>query len=297
MQDVIFRERSHRQDYVVNLTKHLNELRQLNCAKKDHIKNLENSIVEEDRIIASLGVDNENIHNAYETQRRCFYQYYLKEFEHSVLLKPMEKLKLICDDTSKINIQSIGDITIESKIKDLIESLCFDVHSLVSHIKNIEFSYNNEQSKTEIIKMAIQQLKDVDIEKLIHISLDNLVTIFNLLDNDCPQINNFLAFWYVIRSVYENNQILENTADILDCQMKNLKTKLSDVTSKYMTLSANKCDKKCESVVLDDFCAVTEEITVQQIRSLEFSRIIAVDDKQISEDLNKIKQLKSKIEK
>lgn len=108
-------------------------------------------------------------------------------------------------------------------------------------------------------------------------------------------VNEFLALCYIIKIVYENNRTLENATGELDDEMEMLQMSLSDVTSEYMALDASKSDKKCESVVLDDFCAVTEEITAHQIRNLEFGRIIAADEKQIAEELNKIEQLKANI--
>lgn len=89
--------------------------------------------------------------------------------------------------------------------------------------------------------------------------------------------------------------MLEIVAGELDDEMEMLQMSLSDVTTEYMALDASKSDKKCESVILDDFCVVTEEITAHQIRNLEFGRILAVDEEQIAEELNKIEQLKAKI--
>lgn len=240
-------------------------------------------------------MDIEKAFNAYETQRRRFHQYHLDALGHSVLLKIIEKFKFVCEDILKIDLEGTENDAIKSTIKKSVESLRSDIFSVVSDINKMEFSQYNELSKTETFKIAIKQLDRMNVAKLADIPPESLITIVNLLDNETLQINNFLALWYVIKTMYENNQILENTSKILEYEMETLQTNLSDVTSEYMELSANKCDKQCESVVLDDFCAVTEEITAQQIRNLEFGRIFAIDDKRIADDLNKIEQLKSKI--
>lgn len=108
-------------------------------------------------------------------------------------------------------------------------------------------------------------------------------------------VNEFLGLCYIIKIVYENNRTLEYTAGELDDEMVKLQMSLSDVTTEYMALDASKSDKKCESVVLDDFCAVTEEITAHQLRNLEFGRILTTDEEQINEELKKIELLKAKI--
>lgn len=293
LQDVIIRDRSHQQDYIMNLTKYLNELNHLNHAKEAHIKNLELFLSEEERVIEWLRTDIENVNSLYENQKRCFYKFYLEEFEQSILLETIRTFKSLCDETLEIVLQNVEST---NTIRMTVKTLCSDIHSLLTDIELVNIFDCGKKSKTEIINIVTRQLEDICVEKSARINPDELKTISNHLENDCAQMNNnFLELWYTIKSMYENNLILENTAGALDNQMETLQTNLSHVTTEYMTLSASKSEKKCKSVVLDDFCAVTEEITAQQIRNLEFSRILAVDDKQITEELTKIEQLKTKI--
>ncbi|VVC42530.1 Hypothetical protein CINCED_3A019028 [Cinara cedri] len=293
LQNIIVHDRSNRQEYIINLTKYLNELNHLDHAKEAHIKNLESFLSEEERVIESLRTDIEIVNSIYETQKQYFYKFYLEEFGPSVLLETIGKFKSLCDKSLEIVLQNVES---EDTIKMVVETLCFNIHSLTAEIELLDILDCAGQSKTEIITTVTRQLEDICVEKSARMSLDELVTISNYLETDCAQTNNnFLELWYTIKSMYENNLILENTADVLDNQMETLQMNLSDVTTEYMALSASKSEKKCKSVVLDDFCVVTEEITAQQIRNLEFSRILAADDRQMSKELTKIEQLRAKI--
>lgn len=277
----------------MKLSKYLNELNHLDHAKEAHIKNLEQFLSEEERVIESLRTDIENVNSMYETQKRCFYKFYLEEFGQSVLLDTIGKFKTVCDEALAIVLQNVEST---DTIKTAVKTLCSDVHSLIADIEIVDLFDCGRRSKADIINTVTRQLDDICVEKSARLSPDELITISSNLEKDCAQMNNnFLELWCTIKSMYENNLILENTAGALDNQMETLQTNLTDVTSEYMALSASKSEKKTKSIVLDDFCAVTEEITAQQIRNLEFSRILAVDDGQITEELNKIEQLRAKI--
>lgn len=296
MQDVLICERLYKKEFITNLSNHLNTLHQLDNDKDNQIEKLEQLLAGKENCIKSLQNDIENMCCAYETQKK--HSFYHEGFGHS-LSEIVEKLKSFCNFASKITLAQ-NHIKNETSIVTTVGDLCSDMCTLVADIERVEFYSKDElTSKAEFIKTITQQSQDVvHAVESIKASTEDLVTLaVNHLDKNysSSQTNHFLALWYGIQSMYQNNRVLENTADVLDNQMKSLQTNLSDVTTEYMVLSASKSEKMNKSVILDDFCAVTEEITVQQKRNLEFGRILAVDDKLITEDLNKIKQLKSNI--
>jgi len=143
-------------------------------------------------------------------------------------------------------------------------------------------------------------LDDIDADD----DADAALTIFRRLRRDAEarsgdgcrlRIDELLTLWRAIKSVTEYNRTLETAARELDEQTDSLQTSLCCATAECTALEANQSDKKCRAVVLDDFCAVAEQITAQQIRNLEFGRMLAVDEKQIDEELQKIRQLKAKV--
>lgn len=297
LQGVLMNERSYKKECITILSNRLNVLHQLNDDKENKIKNLERLLADKECVIKSLQNNIENINCAYETLKT--HQFNYGEFIHT-LVEIVEKLKLYCSYASKITL-SQNHIKNATPVVTIVKDLCLEICMLVADIKRVEFCCEDEQlsSKTEFIETIAQKSQDVIHDtKSVQVSPENLVTLtVNQLDenNSSTQTNNFLALLYGIQSMYQNNRVLENTADVLDNQMESLQTNLSDVTTEYLMLSASKSEKMNKSVILDDFCAVTEEITVQQKRNLEFGRILADDNKLITEDLNKIEQLKSKI--
>lgn len=116
------------------------------------------------------------------------------------------------------------------------------------------------------------------------------------LDGGCDATDHgYPTLQRAIELLRNSNRNLRETVATLDDETERLRVELSDAQAECMALDASKSGKKCEAVILDDFCAVTEEITAQQLQNLEFGRIYAVDDKEIAEELNKIEQLRAKI--
>ncbi|XP_025208587.1 uncharacterized protein LOC112603963 [Melanaphis sacchari] len=182
---------------------------------------------------------------------------------------------------------------------------------------NSIYATNNKRKKLSLSKELLREITQFKHNKLItkkenyEINGDNdaaaaALTVFRRLRDDAvarggdacrSRTDDLLTLWRAVRSVSEFNRTLETTVRALEEQTETLQASLRDAAAACAALDADQSVKKSRSVVLDDFCAVAEQITAQQIRNLEFGRMLAVDERQIGEELHKVEQLKAKISK
>lgn len=282
LQEAIVRERTLRCEYVANVTKYADECRDLDRAKDDHIVSLQLMLADEDRVIAKLRADIEGEYEAYETLRRRFYSLYTDQRcgDGGGLARAVAgRLERCCDNAADNVSRHVDDGAAATTVRDIVASLRAGVRALAADAASAELGGRD----------AERYAADVVTRRLADACAANTGCGGN------ARMDSFAALCHAIDSMDERNRALADCANELDGQTESLQANLSEVATEYMTLSARKSAKKCKADVLDDFCAVTEQITVQQTRNLEFTRILAVDDKQIAEELNKIEQLKAKI--
>ncbi|XP_050425978.1 uncharacterized protein LOC126836523 [Adelges cooleyi] len=289
LEELITRERRHRQEYAVNLVRHLDRLRELDRAKGEYAEQLKQSLADEDKAIEALRTDIRAANEEFDNRRRWFYRFYLETFGRSSLLDAAKAFEAACEEAAAAAEASSTAVVCETDaetaaaaaaVSDMANSLRRRIRSLAVDAST-KLTRDACPSRTEIVQTAARRLSVVP----------TVAAPIQPRDGD----KNFLAVWYAAVSAHQSNRTLESTVDALDHQTDVLRDRLSDVTARHAELSANKYGRQTEAVVLDDFYAVTEEINAQQMRSLEFSRIFAVDNDQLAEDMDKIQQLKDKI--
>ncbi|CAH1732314.1 unnamed protein product [Aphis gossypii] len=272
LQKAIARERSHRWEYVDGLTRYTRELEQLDGAKEELLDGLERMQAGVDDTVNALRADVERAHGEYEERRRRF-------FRTSSGSAAAEGFGSLQEPTTGRNVaddrfhQSLcGGDTVTSAV------------SLPGHTGYWPEDIDGDDDDDASVAL----------------------TIFRRLRRDAvarggdarrSRTDELQTLWRAVRSVSEYNRSLETAARALEEQTETLQTDLRDAVAACTALDADQSVNKCRSVVLDDFCAVAEQITAQQIRNLEFGRMLAVDERQIGEELQKIGQLKAKISK
>lgn len=268
------REKTYRSECLVKLTNYLDGLRRLDRSKGEHLENLERFLAEEERVIETLRTDIENAHTAYEIRKQTFFESFRDaEFVQSVLFGAVRKFKAVCAE------QDLWITSRDSTVGTIVDTLRDELDALVADMERVE-----GLSTADVVEIAVRRL---DVDRPGQSAVPQ--------DRSRARFDDFPGLLRAIECMREKNRILETTADALDSEVASLHTSLSDVTAEYNALDADKTDQKCKAVVLDDFCEVTEQINALQIRNLEFDRTLVVDDKHIAEELNKIKQLKTKI--
>ncbi|XP_026818773.1 uncharacterized protein LOC113557446 [Rhopalosiphum maidis] len=263
LQKAIARERSHRWEYVDGLTRYTRELDQLDGAKGELLDGLERMRAGVDDTVNALRVDVERAHDEYEERKRRFFRF----SDSAEGVGPQEPAAKVADD----------------RFRSLCEGTAIGAVSLPG-------------------RSGCSWPDDIDDED----DDDAALTVFRRLRRDAvarggdacrTRTDELLTLWRAVKSVSEYNRTLETAARALEEQTETLQTNLCDAVAACTALDADQSVNKCRSVVLDDFCAVAEQITAQQIRNLEFGRMLAVDERQIGEELHKIGQLKAKISK
>lgn len=316
LQDVIVRERHVRREYVANVAGHVDALRRLDRAKAGHADDLERFVAEEDRVIGSLRAAAERVHGAYEALRAGFYGSFMGDGGTggggcpvpAVLSRAVDRFASLCHRVAVGHAADGGE-----EIGALAETMRDDVLALRDGVKrafagppaddNVQNDHENVDDREDV-----DDGEDVDdrdycgttaravamVSRRLH---DEGAPATSLADVDRARgrTDRFLDLWRAVASMRESNRCLERTADALGGQTAELQASLSEATAEYMALDASKSDNKCKAVVLDDFCAVAEQITAHQIRNMEFGRILAVDDRHIAQELEKIAELKAKI--
>lgn len=272
LQSAIVRERSHRREYVDGLMRYMRELDKLDESKEELLDGLERMRAGVDGTVDALRADVERAHGQYEERKRRFFRF--------------------SDGADGSEPQELTATAGDHEFQSLCLDVAADTVSLRSHgdcwLDDIETDDDNGW------------LEDIEADG----DADAAQTIFRRLRRDAEargadgyrsRTDELLKLWRAIRSVSEYNRTLETAARELDEQKDSLQASLCCATAVCTALDADQSDKKCRAVVLDDFCAVTEQITAQQIRNLEFGRMLAVDERQIDEELLKIGQLKAKV--
>lgn len=294
LQDVIVRERHVRREYVANVAGHVDGLRRLDRAKAEYANDLERFVVEEDRVIGSLRAAAERMHGAYEALRADFYG----SFDGGcpvpdALSHAVDRFASLCHRVA------IGHAA-DGPIAELADAMRDDVLALRDGVRRAfagppvtdeeedddddDDGDNSYGTTARAVVMVSRRLHEEDVPAT---AAD--------VDSAHSRTDRFLDLWRAVASMRASNRCLEQAADALDGQTAELQASLSDAAAGYMALDANKSDKKCKAVVLDDFCAVAEQITAQQIRNLEFGRTLTVDERHIEQELEKIAELKTKI--
>jgi len=272
LQSAIDRERSHRREYVDGLMRYMRELNKLDQAKGELLEGLERMRAGVDGTVDALRVDVERAHSQYEERKKRFFRF-TGGADGS---EPKELTATVADHGFR--------------------SLSLDASAVAVLPPARGGCWSGDMDAND----DGGWLDDIDGDD----DADAALTIFRRLRRDAEarsgdgcrlRIDELLTIWRAIRSVSKYNRTLETAARELDEQTESLQTSLCCATAVCTALDADQSDKKCRAVVLDDFCAVTEQITAQQIRNLEFSRMLAVDEKQIGEELHKIGQLKAKV--
>ncbi|XP_060843761.1 uncharacterized protein LOC132923805 [Rhopalosiphum padi] len=275
LQKAIARERSHRWEYVDGLTRYMRELDQLDGAKGELLDGLERMRAGVDDTVNALRVDVERAHDEYEERKRRFFRF----SDSAEGVGPQEpaakvaadRFRSLCEDTATGAVSLHGRSGCCSWPDDIDDDDCCD---------------GRDDDDDDAAAAAL--------------------TIFRRLRRDAvarggdgcrSRTDELLTLWRAVKSVSEYNRTLETAARALEEQTGTLQTSLCDAVAVCTALDADQSVSKCRSVVLDDFCAVAEQITAQQIRNLEFGRMLAVDERQIGEELHKIGQLKAKISK
>ncbi|XP_050529134.1 uncharacterized protein LOC126898807 isoform X2 [Daktulosphaira vitifoliae] len=265
LEQLIAKERRLRQDYEVNLIRHLDRLKQLDRVKGEHAKQLEQTLADEDRVITALRTDIKNTNEEFENCRLRFFRFYMESFGRSTLIDAAKAFSQACKNAEMaVTATSVlsgvnGETSVKTVAQIKVQKRC--------------------PSRKEIVQVAERRLSTVS-DELVRLSEGN---------------KDWLAIWYAAVSAHQNNIALESTADVLDSQTDMLQDRLSHMTARHAELNAHKNERQIEAVVLDEFYAVTEEINAQQLRSLEFSRLLAEDDDELLEDMEMIQQLKEKI--
>lgn len=266
LQSAIVRERSHRREYVDCLVRYMRELDKLDESKEELLEGLERMRAGVDSTVDTLRMDVERAHGQYEERKKRFFRFSGSGADGT---EPQELTATAADHD--------------------FQSLCLNVTA-------------GTVSSPDQGACWPGDIDDNDIEA--DDDANAALTIFRRLRQDAEvrdgdgcqsRTDELLTLWRSIRSVSEYNRTLENAARELDEQTNSLETSLSCATAVCTALDADQSDKKCRAAVLDDFCAVTEQITAQQMRNLEFGRLLTVDERQIDEELHKIEQLKAKV--
>lgn len=269
-------EKAHQYECLVKLTNYLDGLRRLDQSKSEHLENLERFLAEENRLIETLRTDVESAHAAYETQKQTFFESFRdKEFVQSVLFGAVRKFKAVCAK------QDLWTASRDNAVGKIVDALRDELDAFVTDMERVEGS----STAADVVEIAIRRSDTGRLGRQPVVPQNRSRTLFD----------DFPGLLRVIETVREKNRILETTVDALDGEVAGLHASLSDVTAEYDALDADKSDQKSKAVVLDDFCEVTEQITAQQVRNLEFGRTLEVDDEHIAKELNEIKQLKTKI--
>lgn len=277
LQKAIARERSHRWEYVDGLTHYTRELEQLDGAKEELLDGLEQMQAGVDDTVNALRADVERAHDEYEECRRRFFRTSSDSAAVEGFGALQEPMTVRNVDADRFHQSLCGGDTVTSAV------------SLSSHTgywpENIDDDDDGDGDEDDAA---------------------TALTIFRRLRRDAvarggdarrSRTYELQTLWRAVRSVSEYNRSLETAARALEEQTETLQTGLRDAVAACTALDADQSVNKCRSVVLDDFCAVAEQITAQQIRNLEFGRMLAVDERQIDEELQKIGQLKAKISK
>lgn len=271
LQLAIDRERSQRREYVDGLMRYMRELNKLDNSKEELLEGLERMRAGVDGTVDALRVDVERAHCQYVECKERFFRF-------TGGAEGSEPQEMIATDADR------G-----------FRSLCLDAAAGAVSPPAADCWSGDFDAVDDC-----GWLDDIDADD----DADAALTIFRRLRRDAEarsgdgcrlRIDELLTLWRAIKSVTEYNRTLETVARELDEQTDSLQTSLCCATAVCTALEADQSDKKCRAVVLDDFCAVAEQITAQQIRNLEFGRMLAVDDKQIDEELQKIGQLKAKV--
>ncbi|XP_060855837.1 uncharacterized protein LOC132933589 [Metopolophium dirhodum] len=269
LQSAIDRERSHRREYVDGLMRYMRELNKLDEAKEVLLEGLERMRAGVDGTVDALRVDVERAHCQYEERKKRFFRFTggAEASETQEMTATDRGFRSLCLDADA------GEVSLPG-------AACW----------SCDIDADDDGG----------WLDDIDADD----DADAALTIFRRLRRDAEarsgdgcrlRIDELLTLWRAIKSVSEYNRTLETAVCELDEQTDSLQTSLCCATAVCTALDADQSDKKCRAIVLDDFCAVTEQITAQQIRNLEFGRMLAVDEKQICEELQKIGQLKAKV--
>lgn len=267
LQAAIVRERSHRREYVDGLTRYMHELSQLDEAKEKMLDGLERMQAGVDGVVDALRADVERAHGEYEERKRRFIRFcdgVMDEHESTAVLQ----LRALTVSSSTGHGGAAGWLDDAEDAEDDTDQDAEDD--------------TDQDADVTAVKTVFRRLLQRDAE--------------TRGPNGCrSRTKELTTLWHAVRSVAENNRMLEKAARALEDQTETLQASLRGATAVCTALDVNKSAKKCRAVVLDDFCAVTEQITAQQIRNLEFSRMLAVDEQQIGEELHKIGQLQAKV--
>lgn len=270
LQKAIARERSHRWEYVDGLTRYTRELEQLDGAKEELLDGLERMQAGVDDTVNALRADVERAHGEYEERRRRFFRTSSGSAAAEGFGSLREPMAGRNDDGFH---QSLcGGDTVTSAV------------SLPGHTGCWPEDIDGDDDDDAAIALTIFRRLRRDA-----VALGG--------DARRSRTDELQTLWRAVRSVSEYNRSLETAARALEDQTDALQAGLRDAVAACTALDADQSVNKCRSVVLDDFCAVAEQITAQQIRNLEFGRMLAVDERQIGEELQKIGQLKAKISK
>jgi len=273
LQSAIVRERSHRREYVDGLVRYMRELDKLDESKEEVLEGLERMRAGVDGTVDDLRMDVEQAHVQYEERKKRFFR---------------------CSGGADGS-EPLQELTAPAADRGF-QSLCLDVTAGTVSSPGHGGCWPGDIGADD----DDGWLDGVDADD----DANAAVTVFRRLRRDAEarggdgcrsRTDELLTLWRAIRSVSEYNRTLETAARELDEQTNSLQASLSGATAVCTALDADQTDKKCRAAVLDDFCAVTEQITAQQIRNLEFGRMLAVDERQIDEELHKIEQLKAKV--
>lgn len=279
-----------------DLARRADGLRRLAHAKHVLAGDLERLLAEEERTIAWLRVGVEDAHGEYETLRQRFCERFSGPPDDgelpAVLSRALPDVRSSCDRVANevtATDMADGDDPNARRCVAVVDALRSDARSLAELACCPLTGADRKDATTGII------------------SADDVVELARLLDEAevVPRLSQtavasgvrpeLAALWRAIRSMYGDNRRLNEAARALERDTCNLQEDLGRATSEHMALSSDKADKTTESVALDEFCAVTGEMTALQIRNLEFGRLLAVDGKLIAEDLDRIEELKAKI--
>ncbi|XP_025425548.1 uncharacterized protein LOC112694322 [Sipha flava] len=302
LQDVIVRERHVRRDYVANVTGHVDGLRRLDRAKAEYADDLERFVAEEDRVIGTLRAAAERMHGAYEALRADFYGSFGGGCPvPAALSHAVDRFASLCH---RVAVGHAADSTISA----LAEAMLDDVLALRDGVRRAfagpPVADDKENDDKENDDKEDDDKEDNDCDDRYETTAHAVAMVSRKLreettaadvDSASSRTDRFLELWRAVESMRASNRCLEQAADALDGQMAELQASLSDAAAGYMALDASKSDKKCKAVILDDFCAVAEQMTAQQIRNLEFGRTLAVDERDIERQLERIAELKVKI--
>jgi len=241
------------------LAEYADGLRRLDQAKNEHADDLERFLADADDEIAALRAAVQGAHEAYETRKRRFFESYLEaEFGRLSVSGAARRCATFCDAGPW-----------DPAVRPIVDQLRVELDAIADGGPEPTTRYRRPWDDVP----GDERRPD---------------------DHD----GRFSGLWRAaVESMRENNRTLKAAADKLDDEMAELRACLSDATAEYAALDADKSGRQNAAIALDDFCAVTEQITAEQIRNMEFGRTLAVDDGQIAQQLNDIEQLKAKISK